>query len=168
MHKINDHAVFQFNVLGEPFINKDIFRYLDYISDLGHRAQIITNISLMSEDIIEQLFKEHQNFVLVLSLQTPTEQSYVMRGYQKENFDTYKSRISKIVEAKFRYNNTSDIEIHVASTNHIFKNDSTFISDYDYNPWEIFPNEDTEKAWHKEYLNELDKLHNYIKTSIWS
>jgi organic radical activating enzyme len=104
-----------FNVLGEPLLNKKVYEYISLCEELGLRVFLVTNISLLNEDRLERIF-QHHNVVLVLSLQTPTAESYKLRQYTKiSDIDEYLALVFNAVRAKFRYQSRSRIEIHVGS-----------------------------------------------------
>src|SRR5262245_34767963 len=72
----------QFNVLGEPLLNRKVYDYIALCEEFSIEVLLITNISLLSEDRLDKIFS-HNNVVLVLSLQTPTAESYRLRKYHK-------------------------------------------------------------------------------------
>lgn len=109
-------SVINFNVLGEPLLNKKIFQYIELCRALGVRCAVVTNLTLLTETNIERLLA-FDNLVLVLSVQTPTAKSYEIRGYKHMSFDDYMEVIDKVVLAKFRTGSQTWIEIHVADNN---------------------------------------------------
>ena len=81
-----------FNVLGEPLLNKNFFKYLDICKNYNFTAIVITNFTLLNVKYAEKLFK-YDNLILVLSLQTVNENSYKMRGYSKLTYNQYHEQL---------------------------------------------------------------------------
>ena len=106
-------CMIHFNVLGEPLLNKRLFDYIELCNDLGVRCCVITNLTLLTQDNIEKLLSFH-NLVLVLSVQTPTADSFKIRGYRHIDFDAYMATIERVVLAKFRMKSEAWIEVHIA------------------------------------------------------
>lgn len=131
----------QFNVLGEPLLNKNIYKYVDLCERYGIEVYLITNISILDVKRAQQVFKHH-NVALVLSLQTPNEDSYKrLRGYDKLTFDQYFDRILPALREKFRNRSRSRVEVHVTSVSNM-RADTTIQSDFELNMWDPFAIED--------------------------
>ena len=104
-----------FNVLGEPFLNKKLFDYIGLCEELGVGAALITNITLLTEERLQKLFK-YSNVHLNMSLHTPTDKSFAERGYKKiASFREYLEMVCNTVNAKFRAGSKTGIEIYLAS-----------------------------------------------------
>jgi sulfatase maturation enzyme AslB (radical SAM superfamily) len=108
-----DSCLIHFNVLGEPLLNKQIFKYIELCNELGVRCCVITNLTLLTQKNIDKLLSFH-NLLLVLSLQTPTVNSYKIRGYKHMDFDAYMATIEQVILAKFRLKSEASIEVHIA------------------------------------------------------
>jgi organic radical activating enzyme len=104
-----------FNVLGEPFLNKKLFDYIGLCEEMGVGAALITNITLLTEERLQKLFK-YSNVHLNMSLHTPTDKSFAERGYKKiTSFREYLEMVCNTVNAKFRAGSKTGIEIYLAS-----------------------------------------------------
>ncbi len=104
-----------FNVLGEPFLNKKLFDYIGLCEEMGVGAALITNITLLTEERLQKLFK-YGNVHLNMSLHTPTDKSFAERGYKKiTSFREYLEMVCNTVNAKFRAGSKTGIEIYLAS-----------------------------------------------------
>jgi sulfatase maturation enzyme AslB (radical SAM superfamily) len=144
----------QFNVLGEPLLNKKIYKYIDLCEQYGIEVYLISNFAILDAERASKIF-QHNNVALVLSLQTPTEDSYKrMRGYDKLNFQQYFDRILPALREKFANGSESRVEVHVTSTSNM-RADSTIQSDFEFNMWDPFAVEDKD-AFVLELLNRFD------------
>jgi sulfatase maturation enzyme AslB (radical SAM superfamily) len=133
----------QFSVLGEPLLNKKIYKYVDLCEQYGIEVYLITNISILDVKRAQQVF-QHHNVALVMSLQTPNEDSYKrLRGYDKLTFDEYFDRILPALREKFRSRSRSRVEVHVTSVSNM-RADSSIQSDFELNMWDPFAIEDKE------------------------
>jgi sulfatase maturation enzyme AslB (radical SAM superfamily) len=131
----------QFNVLGEPLLNKKIYKYIDLCEQYGIEVYLISNFAILDAERARKIF-QHDNVALVLSLQTPTEDSYQrMRGYDKLTFAQYFDRILPALREKFASGSASRVEVHVTSTSNM-RTDSTIQSDFEFNMWDPFAVED--------------------------
>jgi len=128
IHDMGIKKPIHLNVLGEPFLNNDIFIILDLLNKLEFTVILITNFVLLENKNLEKLMN-YNNIVLVLSLQTLTVNSYKMRNYNNLTFNDYIDKIFNIIEYKFRSRNNIRIEIHIASTHTLLYHDSTYIAD---------------------------------------
>lgn len=154
-----------FQVLGEPFINSDIFKYLEMCEQLGILAVINTNISLLNDSVCKKLFAFNR-FMLVLSLQTPNEQSYLMRGYQNLTFSEYIKKVDEVLGYKFKYKSDCAIQIHVANTYYTTNHDQSVTVDVTTlpnNPLFMFDSDKEEHDWHWQYVQYLEELGRKIK-----
>jgi MoaA/NifB/PqqE/SkfB family radical SAM enzyme len=113
--EISPGIAIMFNVLGEPFLNKKLFEYIELCEENKVPVVLITNITLLTPERLEKLFK-YSNVHLSMSLHTPTEKSFADRGYKKiNNFRDYLEMVCNTVEAKFRAGSKTSIEIYLAS-----------------------------------------------------
>lgn len=108
-------CLIHFNVLGEPLLNKRAFEYVKLCHDLGLRCCVITNLTLLTQSNIEQLLA-FNNLLLVLSVQTPTEESFRIRGYKHIDFDAYMATIERVILTKFKMKSEAWIEVHIAGS----------------------------------------------------
>lgn len=109
----------QLQVLGEPLLHPKIFNYIDYIGDKGLSVILFTNGGKITDHIAE-ICRCKSIVALVLSLQTPTEDTYRLRGCTKP-FHKYLDDIYFAIEYAMAHRVTDHmrIEIHLANTKHI-------------------------------------------------
>ncbi|RZT08677.1 Radical SAM superfamily protein [Duganella sp. CF402] len=133
----------QFSVLGEPLLNKKIYKYIDLCEQYEIEVYLISNFAILDAERARKVF-HHHNVALVLSLQTPTEDSYQrLRGYDKLTFDQYFDRIYPALREKFIQGSRSRVEIHVTSTSNM-RADAAIQSDFELDMWDAFsPDEKT-------------------------
>jgi sulfatase maturation enzyme AslB (radical SAM superfamily) len=144
----------QFSVLGEPLLNKKIYKYIDLCERYGIEVYLISNISILDAERARAVFKHH-NVALVLSLQTPTEDSYRrLRGYDKLTFDQYFDRILPALREKFMGGSQSRVEVHVTSTSHM-RADGSVHSDFALDMWDAFGVEDKD-AFVRDLMDRFD------------
>jgi organic radical activating enzyme len=107
------------NVLGEPLLHPDIFRFLDYCAAKGIRVYLFTNGTLDQDDLRKICDRDNIE-ALVLSYQTPSPDSYRLRRC-KLPFDQYRSRIVGAVDYAFSSGAYKKMrtEIHLANTKHL-------------------------------------------------
>lgn len=154
----------QFNVLGEPLLNKKIYKYIDLCEQYGIEVYLISNFAILDAERAKKIF-QHDNVALVLSLQTPTEDSYKrMRGYDKLNFEQYFDRIFPALREKFAAGSESRVEVHVTSTSNM-RADSTIQSDFDLNMWDPFDIEDKD-AFVLNLLNRFDGFSEQLRAEF--
>lgn len=154
----------QFNVLGEPLLNKKIYKYIDLCEQYGIEVYLISNFAILDAERARKIF-HHNNVALVLSLQTPTEDSYKrMRGYDKLNFEQYFDRIYPALREKFANGSESRVEVHVTSTSNM-RADSTIQSDFEFNMWDPFAVEDKD-AFVLELLNRFDGFSEQLRAEF--
>lgn len=138
---LNIKRPIQFNVLGEPLLNKKVYKYIDLCEQYGIEVYLISNISILDQQRAQSIF-QHDNVALVLSLQTPTEDSYKrLRGYDKLSYEEYFDRIFPALREKFANGSQSRVEVHVTSTSNM-RADSTIQSDVELDMWDPFASED--------------------------
>lgn len=153
-HALGLDRPIQFSVLGEPLLNKKVYDYIGLCEELGLSVILITNISLLSEARLAKIFAHH-NVALVLSLQTPTAESYNIRKYTKiGDIDAYLQLVENTLDAKFRHASRSRIEIHVASE----LADPSFQSDTSARLWSIFQSDEEQVEWMTAYVERLSFL----------
>jgi sulfatase maturation enzyme AslB (radical SAM superfamily) len=110
-HPIALHAV------GEPLLHKDIFKFIDYCNSKKINIYLFTNCTKINENIA-QICKRDNIEALVLSLQTPTPDSYKLRGYNRLSFEEYMNGIFDAIGyiIKTKTNERMRVEIHLANT----------------------------------------------------
>ncbi|MYM37014.1 radical SAM protein [Duganella sp. FT94W] len=154
----------QFNVLGEPLLNKKIYKYIALCEKYGIEVYLISNFAILDAQRASAIFKHH-NVALVLSLQTPTEDSYKrLRGYDKLDYQQYFDRIFPILREKFAASSASRIEVHVTSTSNM-RADSTIQSDFELNMWDPVAIEDKD-AFVRGLLDRFDAFSKQLQAEF--
>jgi hypothetical protein len=120
-----------FNVLGEPFANNEIFKYLDLCKELDMHSIIITNFALITEEMGKKLFSNYNNFTLVLSLQSTDDETFELRGIKNYTFSDYLNKMKQIIRWKYECKCSGIIEVHVATALYMLSCDNTITYDYD-------------------------------------
>ena len=107
------------NILGEPLMHPEVFRFVDYCKDKGLRIYLFTNGTLTAEHVRE-ICKRDNIEALVLSYQTPDRQSYRLRGCRIPFEDYHAGMVAALdyiissgAWQKMR------VEIHLANTKHL-------------------------------------------------
>lgn len=83
---------------GEPFLNSDIFKIINFLSCNGMPSGLTTN-GLLLEQYAEEIIKSKLSF-LAISLDGFNEEVQYKRGYVKNSFNTILKGIKKIVDLK--------------------------------------------------------------------
>jgi radical SAM protein with 4Fe4S-binding SPASM domain len=100
--------------LGEPLLHKDIFRFIDYSASKNIKICLYTNGVTLLENISE-VCKRVNIETMVISVQTPTAETYKMRGSAKP-FDNYMEDIYKALNYFIESNSKMEVEIYLAET----------------------------------------------------
>lgn len=81
--------------LGEPLLNKDLFRMIRFLSEKGIHAAFNTNGLLLSDTVIDEIIDSGANFVLV-TLDAATSETYrLLRG--GNDFERILNNVKKLV-----------------------------------------------------------------------
>lgn len=104
------------HVLGEPLLHKDIFYFIDYCASKNIKIWLFSNCTKIKENI-KEICKRDNIDALVLSIQTPTEKTYVLRGFNKP-FQAYMQGIYEAIDyiVTHEANKKIRIELHLAET----------------------------------------------------
>jgi organic radical activating enzyme len=114
-HELAPGIPIMFNVLGEPFLNPKLFKYIELCEKEKVTVALITNITLLTEERLRKLF-QFSNISLNMSLHTPTDKSFAERGYRKiAGFREYMEMVCNTIKEKFRQRSKAAIEIYLAS-----------------------------------------------------
>jgi len=107
------------NVLGEPLMHPDVFRFLDYCRSRKVRVYLFTNGTLTPEDVVE-ICKRDNITALVLSYQTPDAESYRLRGCRTP-FEQYREGVIGVLDHVIRTKTYEKmrVELHLANTKHL-------------------------------------------------
>ena len=81
-----------FHIMGEPTLHPDLYEILGYGKELGLATTLSTNGSLLDESIAD-LMVDAGLAKINVSLQTPDETSWKLRGFPGMTFDKYRDRI---------------------------------------------------------------------------
>ena len=145
----------QFNVLGEPLLNPKVYEYCALCEELGFNVILITNISLLQDKRVDRIL-EHKNVVLVLSLQTPTAESYKIRKYEKiAEFEDYIKLVTNAIRRKFLLQSQTRIEIHVAAE---LEDHSLMRDAGSFRLWQIFRDDAEQLEFLNSYVSQLKAL----------
>ena len=87
----------QLNGLGEPLLNKEIFKMIQYANDKGSNVTLTSNCELMTEEKAEKLVKSGLN-LLKISMDTIDPEVY--SKIRKGNLDKALAGIKRVVAAK--------------------------------------------------------------------
>ncbi len=154
-HDLGLKAPVQFNVLGEPLLNPKVYDYFALCEELGFTVILITNISLLQDKRLERIL-QYGNVVLVLSLQTPTAESYKIRKYDKiSGIEEYLELVTNAVRKKFALKSLTRIEIHVAAD---LDDHSLSRDDASNRLWQVFRDEDEQLEFLKSYISAMQAL----------
>ena len=111
------NKIIAFHVLGEPLLNKNLFKYLSLCDEYHIEAHPTTNMSLLSDEVLEKML-EHKSVTLIqLSFQTSCKESYALRGANM-SFEDYLKRLEAIVFNKKRIASNCKININVMNDYH--------------------------------------------------
>jgi len=115
----NKNKVLSFHVLGEPLLNKNFFKYLSICDEYNIKAQPITNMAILTEDILEKILSHKSVLLLQISFQTITEETFKLRG-SAVSFEQYLQKLEKIVFNEKRIASNVKIIIFVMNDMHCY------------------------------------------------
>jgi len=118
-----------FHVIGEPLLHKDVFDFIDYCNSKNLKIYLFTNCLNIKHNIAE-ICKKDNIEALVLSVQTPTRESYRLRG-TKKSFDNYMQDIYDAIDYVIynKSNKKMRTEIHLAETRRLQFRDWDILTD---------------------------------------
>jgi MoaA/NifB/PqqE/SkfB family radical SAM enzyme len=104
------------HVIGEPLLHENVFHFIDYCASRNIRIYLFTNCTKIKENITE-ICKRDNIVALVLSIQTPTEKTYMLRGFNKP-FQAYMQDIYESIDyiVMHEANKKIRVELHLAET----------------------------------------------------
>lgn len=114
--KIPNTGSISFHLMGEPLLHPLAAEIIKYASDQGIDTVLNTNCSLLTDEMIDTLLDYAKVKHFVLSLQTPTEESFKLRRTGVLSYNEYIQRIHSLIEKKIEKNSDATIEILVLST----------------------------------------------------
>jgi len=100
--------------VGEPLLYPHLFEFLEKAKEKGIPIELFTNGSLLDEKKIKRLYELNIRRLL-LSFQTPDKVSFAFR-HAPLSFDEFLRKTESIIENKFIYNSSTEIEIQFLST----------------------------------------------------
>jgi MoaA/NifB/PqqE/SkfB family radical SAM enzyme len=101
--------------LGEPLLHKDLFKFIDYCATKKIKIFLFTNGAKLLENISEICNRDNIE-ALIISIQTPTLETYALRGSSKP-FKKYMDDIYHAIDYFMSHQSTKmRIEIHLAET----------------------------------------------------
>jgi MoaA/NifB/PqqE/SkfB family radical SAM enzyme len=107
------------HVLGEPLLHKNVFDFIDYCAHKSLPVLLFTN-GLSIKKHISQICGRNNIHSLILSVQTPSEHSYKLRGAHK-TFGEYMRDIWSALDHIMRTGayKKMRVEIHIANTRYL-------------------------------------------------
>jgi len=107
------------HVLGEPLLHKNVFDFIDYCAHKNMAVALFTNC-LSIKKHISQICERNNIHSLILSVQTPNEQSYKLRGTHRA-FEEYMRDIWFALDHIMRADayKKMRVEIHIANTRYL-------------------------------------------------
>lgn len=116
-----------FHVMGEPLLHPKVFSIVNYACQKGLRCSLVTNGFLLTSNNIDKLLQCGLKW-LVLSCQTPSEESFAHYRSENLSFSAYLSGIRECIFKKCKTRSEVEIEIHHLNTKHIQPNQCYIIS----------------------------------------
>jgi len=108
-----------FHVLGEPLLNEFFFKYLSICDRYDIEVHPTTNMSLLTEDVLEKMLSHKSVTLIQLSFQTITEEDFRIRG-SAMSFGKYFQMLEKIVFNEKRISSNAIIYINVMNDLHCY------------------------------------------------
>lgn len=104
-----------FHVMGEPTLHPNLIDIVRYASHKNVDVCITTNGSRMEKDLLNTLIQANAKRV-ILSLQTPDESTFSMRGARGVSFEDYAEYITSIARTFMNNGHKSELAIHFLSS----------------------------------------------------
>ncbi|MDL2237803.1 radical SAM protein [Christensenellaceae bacterium OttesenSCG-928-K19] len=153
-----DDVLVDLAVLGEPFMNKSVFDYLDLCKEYGLRVYLVTNGALIKPQIAKKIFKKYSkdDIEIEISFQTPTETTYQRRYNKQHTFFEYWQQIKDVICAKYKYKSDIRIILPITTYDFMLSVDDSVVCEKELDSLKLFENEETQKRWFYDYLNEME------------
>jgi hypothetical protein len=87
-----------FHIMGEPTLHPKVAEIVRYASENGLDTCLTTNGSLLDRDLLNELLGSGLG-EMIISLQTPDEKTFSLRGAEAIRFDDYAERVVSIARA---------------------------------------------------------------------
>ncbi len=137
------------HVLGEPFLSRHLYDFLDTCKELGFYAVIVTNFTMIDDSVCKRLFENYPNLDIVLSIQGPTESVFHWRGEKKLSYNEWIDRVFEVIEAKFKYGHKGLVQLCTIWPN--VANEVLIRSDEDLHIFEWFNSREEFVEWKRSF-----------------
>lgn len=107
--------VVELHVMGEPLLHADIFEIIKHAEENGIPIYLVTNGSLLTDNNVDKLFAANLSY-LVISYQTPNEESFKLRRANNMSFEKYQSFIYNAIRRKIEKKAATEIHVHLLNT----------------------------------------------------
>ena len=104
-----------FHVMGEPTLHPHLIDIAEYAHHKNVNVCVTTNGSTMGKELLGGLIKANVKRV-ILSLQTPDENTFSMRGAGELSFEEYAERVTSIARAFINDGHGSELTINFLSS----------------------------------------------------
>ncbi len=104
-----------FHVMGEPTLHPHLIDIAEYAHHKNVNVCVTTNGSTMGKELLDGLIKANVKRV-ILSLQTPDENTFSMRGAGELSFEEYAERVTSIARAFINNGHESELTINFLSS----------------------------------------------------
>lgn len=122
-HRKTDYL--RLHEMGEPLIDKNIFKFIDYCSEKGIKTEISTNATILSEDAAEKILNSKLDNI-ILCLDGFTRDVYE-KVRSKADFEKTKENIARFLELKNNLKKRLKVYLQIISMKETEKQISDFI-----------------------------------------
>jgi MoaA/NifB/PqqE/SkfB family radical SAM enzyme len=103
--------------MGEPFLHPDLVEIVAHAEERGVPIELNTNCGLITEPIVDGLYRAGLTN-LILSYQTPDQDSFQTRKAPRLSFEDYREKVRLAVERRVALGARTRIEIDIMNTKH--------------------------------------------------
>lgn len=114
---ISDVLGLQF--MGEGLLHPKFDEIASYAKDRGVKLHLTTNAGLLTDKNIDSIL-DHELKSVYLSLFTPDEHSYSLRGGANKNYEDYERGVKNLIREKFKRKSGIKISIGLLNTQYCF------------------------------------------------
>ncbi|MDD4289817.1 MAG: radical SAM protein [Patescibacteria group bacterium] len=111
IYQFNDIMVCSFCGVGEPLLNKDIFRMIEFANENKIITELVTNGSLLSKEINDKLLNSGLKRITISLNESDSIRHADLVGTKKYYFDEIISNIKDLTQKKYLYKNRIEIKI---------------------------------------------------------
>jgi MoaA/NifB/PqqE/SkfB family radical SAM enzyme len=104
-----------FHLMGEPLLHKNWFEIFSYAARKNLKIVLITNCSRLDNHVTEKLLSLDIEKI-VLSLQTPTPETFKLRGARGLSFDECIKNIKRVIIGKLEKGSSTLLDIDLLNT----------------------------------------------------